>query len=102
MKKNSIAQVIKAETAKAVQQRVLVHTQMCLDAASMAANDVFNMGPGRAPQFAAAFSRYIKEIAHTADEDTPDLEYTWATIDKRLAQIYGEHFVPAKERYGRG
>ena len=58
-------------------------------------------GPGRAPQFAAAFSRYIKEIAHTAGEDTPDLEYTWATMDKRLAQIYGEHFVPAKERYGR-
>ena len=55
----------------------------------------------RGVPLANRLSRYIKEIAHTADEDTPDLEYTWATMDKRLAQIYGEHFVPAKERYGR-
>lgn len=99
--KNALAATIQTAVDKAVRERVLIHTQMCLDAASMAANDVFNMGPSRAPQFAAAFSRYIQEIAHTADEDTPDLEYTWATMDKRLAQIYGEHFVPAKERYGR-
>ena len=74
--------------------------KMCLDAASMAANDVFHMGPKTAPLFAAAYSKYIGKIARTAIEDTPDMEYTWAKIDERLQQIYGENFQPHEVRYG--
>lgn len=37
--------------------------QMCIDSAFMAANDVFQMGPGRCEQFGQAISDYLHEMA---------------------------------------
>ena len=76
-----------------------IHTQMCLDAAMIAANEVFQMGPGRAEAFASAFSQALTDIAEMAVSDTKDLEYSKAKLDERLIQICGEHFVPWEGRY---
>lgn len=100
MAKNALAKRITRAVHRGVVEGKATHTQMCLDAASMAANDVFHMGPKTAPLFAAAYSKYIGKIARTAIEDTPDMEYTWAKIDERLQQIYGENFQPHEVRYG--
>jgi len=46
------------------------YVQMCLDAAMMAANEVFSMGATRVPLFAASYSRALTEIADmTVDDD---------------------------------
>lgn len=88
----------------AARQRVVeenaVRTQMCMDAAMIAANEVFQMGPGRAPAFATAFSEALSEIAEMTISDTRDMEYTKVKLDKRLEEICGKAFVPWEKRYG--
>lgn len=76
-----------------------VHTQMCLDAAMLAANEVLHMGSGRAAAFADAFSAALMEIAEMTVGDTPDMEYTKDKLDARLRQIVGDGFQPWDERY---
>lgn len=79
-----------------------IHTQMCMDAAMIAANDVFNMGPTRCTDFANAFSDALKTIAKTTVEDAKSDKNLWYTkdkLDERMKKICGEHFVPWEERY---
>lgn len=99
MAKNALAKRINRAVNIEVANRNNISRQMCLDAAMMAANDVFNMGPSRCEAFQAAFSKYISEIATMGSQDTADLEYTKDTIDRRLRQICGDKFVPWDERY---
>ena len=79
-----------------------IHTQMCLDAAMIAANEVFNMGPTRCTEFANAFSDALNTIAKTTVEDAKSDKNLWYTkdkLDERMKKICGEHFVPWEERY---
>lgn len=79
--------------------------QMCKDAASMACNDVFHMGPTRGPLFSERFDHYIKEIAGmTVDDgkDDPELLRVKNQVDTRLKEIYGDHFHPWPVRYAQG
>lgn len=82
-------------------EKIIIHTQMCFDAAMMAANDVFNMGESRCPEFTSRFSYYVAEIAQTTIEDSRDMEYTKQRIDDRLRKICGKHFTPYEVRYRR-
>lgn len=80
-----------------------IHTQMCMDAAMIAANDVFNMGPTRCTDFANAFSEALNTIAKTTVDDAKSDKSLWYTkdkLDERLKKICGEHFVPWEVRYG--
>lgn len=79
-----------------------VHTQMCLDAAMIAANEVFNMGPTRCKDFCEAFSKAINEIANMTVKDSKadkDLWYTKDKVDERLKKICGDYFQPCEIRY---
>ena len=76
--------------------------QLCVDAAFLAAADVFGMGPGRCGRFGTAMMDYLHEMARLIAGDAagdPDLEYTKETVDRRLRQICGEKFEPWEERY---
>lgn len=79
-----------------------IHTQMCLDAAMIAANEVFNMGPTRCTEFANAFSDALNTIAKTTVDDAKSDKSLWYTkdkLDERMKKICGEHFVPWDQRY---
>lgn len=79
-----------------------IHSQMCKDAAFLAANKVFNMGPGRVEKFSEAFDEALREIAIMTIKDgkhDKELWHTKDTLDRRMKQICGEHFVPWEERY---
>lgn len=79
-----------------------IHTQMCMDAAMIAANEVFNMGPTRCKDFADAFSEALCSIAETTVEDAKSDKQLWYTkqkLDERIRQICGDHFLPWEERY---
>lgn len=77
--------------------------QQSADAALMAADDVFDVNTYSAEKFYAAHMEYVNRIAHMVvveDKDDPDMEWTKATVDKRLLQIVGEkNFVPWDDRY---
>lgn len=77
--------------------------QLAQDAAMIAANEVLQMGPGRAPDFANKMREVVNEIADVMLADQKDDEkfaYTRGVVDRRLKKICGENFVPWEERYG--
>lgn len=77
--------------------------QLYIDAAFMAANDVFHMGPSRCEAFGSAMVKYINEMAAMRVEDKksdPQYIYTREKVDARLKQICGDKFDPWEVRYG--
>lgn len=79
--------------------------QMCIDAAFLAAADVFHMGPGRCEAFGRSMTEYLHEIARMMLDDAkddPELAYTREKVDGRLRKICGEKFEPWEVRYDQG
>lgn len=74
------------------------------DAALMAIDDVFDVNEYSAEKFHERHIYYVNKMAHMAvveDKDDPNMEWTKATVDRRLLQILGEkNFVPWDERMG--
>ena len=94
-----------AHYAALYQAKMRMTLQIAQDAAMIAANEVLQMGPDKAPEFAAAMRDVVNEIADVMLKDQKDDEkfaYTRGMVDRRLKKICGEHFVPWEERYGQG
>ena len=102
MKLSGYLQRVRRDVDRQLAESRSVHTQMCLDAALIAANEVLQLGPGRAKAFCDAFSSTLSEIAAmTVSDGKTDRElwHTKDTIDRRLRQICGENFQPWEVRY---
>ena len=92
-----------AHYAALYQAKMRMTLQLAQDAAMIAANEVLQMGPGRAPDFASKMREVVNEIADVMLKDQKDDEkfaYTRGVVDRRLKKICGENFVPWEERYG--
>lgn len=92
-----------AHYAALYQAKMRMTLQIAQDAAMIAANEVLQMGPGRAKEFAAEMRDVVNEIADVMLKDQKDDEkfaYTRGVVDRRLKKICGENFVPWEERYG--
>ena len=83
-----------------LERELAIHCQIGADAAAIAASEVLHLGPQRAADFHAAFCQAYMEICKVMAEDTQDMEYARAAVDRRLAPIFGERLVPWEERYG--
>ena len=102
MKRSGYLQRVQNDVNRQLAESRSIHTQMCLDAAMIAANEVFNMGPIRAKAFADAFSFALTEIATMTISDgktDKELWFTKSKLDERLKQICGDNFQPWEERY---
>lgn len=102
MKRSGYLQRVRQDVNRQLMESRSIHTQMCLDAALIAANETLQLGPGRAKAFCDAFSATLSEIANmtVADGKTDrELWHTKDTLDQRLRQICGEHFQPWEARY---
>lgn len=77
--------------------------QQSSDAALMAADDTFDVNEYSAEKFHKAHIEYMNKISHMAvveDKDDAEMQWTKATVDKRILQIVGEkNFVPWDERH---
>ena len=104
-KPNHMIAQIEAHYAAKYNTMLDIIVQMGQDAAMIAANDVFHLGPTRAAAFAAAYTEAVNDMARLIDEDSNDdrsLIYAKAKIDSRLRQIVGEtNFAPWEVRYGK-
>lgn len=88
----------KEANAKARLNRELaIHVQIGADAAALAANEVFHMGPTRAAEFHAAYAKAYMEIVNAINDDS---DLAFARLDRRLKQIFGDNFQPYNVRYG--
>lgn len=103
-RKSNLAAVIDREVHRRLADYTNCRMQMAFDAAVLAANEVFNMGQGRAAAFGEAFMRYSDDIAGMFTEDGKSddtLEYSKATLDRRIREIVGDdNFSPFNVRYG--
>ena len=78
--------------------------QQCCDMMLIALNDAFGFGADRLAKMEQVYYEVFSEYAKMAiadGQDDPDIEYTRAKVDAKLAQIMGEHFRPWEDRYGR-
>lgn len=95
---------LRAQYDAAFSAKINMVMQMGQDAAMIAANEVLQMGKGRAEAFCLAYMKAANEIARMMKEDQkddPDFEYAKAKIDQRIRAIIGvEIFVPWEVRYG--
>ena len=85
------------------QKKMRMTLQIARDAAMIATNEVLQMGPGRAKEFALAFTAAVNDIGTMMFEDQQDdkeFVYTKARVDRRLKEICGENFQPWEVRYG--
>lgn len=77
--------------------------QMGLDAAMIAAHEVFQLGKGRALQFGTKYIEAINDIATLIVEDKKvdkEIVYARADLDRKIKRIVGEeNFAPWEERY---
>ena len=92
-----------AHYAALYQAKMRMTLQIAQDAAMIAANEVLHMGPGRAKEFAMAFTEAVNDIGTMMFEDQQDdkeFVYTKARVDRRLKEICGENFEPWEVRYG--
>lgn len=105
MAKNNYAKVLRQAQKVTSTRYAEIRSQIDCDAALIAANEVLQLGPGRAKAFAEAMINAANEIALMFVEDGKDdatLEYSKVTLDRRIKEIVGEeNFQPWDERYGR-
>ena len=102
-KQNPILAAYEAKLEARYRRKLHIANQMGLDAALIAANEVLGLGPGRAQKFGEAYINTINEMARMISDDgqdDPRLDWSTATIDKRLSAIMGDGFRPWDERYG--
>lgn len=101
--KAEIALKMELKYAALYQAKMRMTLQIAQDAAMIAANEVLQMGPKRAPDFAAVMRDTVNEIAGVMLKDQKDDEkfaYTRVVVDRRLKKICGENFQPWEVRYG--
>ena len=93
-----------AEAHANFQHMLRMALQQSHDAALMAIDDVFDVNAYSAEKFHLAHIDYVNKISSMTvedDKDDPEMEWTKATVDRRLLQIVGaENFAPWDERYG--
>lgn len=96
----AIAAKLKAE----YDAQLNIALQMGLDAATIAANEVFGMGKGRAKEFLTKYIETYNLFARMITEDSkddPNIDWSTAKIDQRIKSIVGDDvFRPWEERYG--
>lgn len=103
-KTNPLLAAFEAKLEARYRRKLEVSTQLGLDAAIIAANEVLGLGAGRAAKFRSVYIKTMNEMATMLAEDgkdDPELDWSIETIDKRLRSIMGDSFKPWDERYGR-
>lgn len=106
-KSNFVAQMeakIEAKYNAIFRMKMDMLMQMGQDAAMIAANEVLQLGAGRAKPFCEAYIKAMNEMARMVvddQKDDPEFVYSKAKIDEQIRAIVGdENFAPWEERYG--
>lgn len=89
-----------------IREQTTVRIQMMKDVATITANKVLGLGPGRAEAFLKTYDEVANMVAEMFVEDSADdrqLWYSKAKLDEQLKDIVGEeNFQSYEERYGSG
>lgn len=102
--KNSVMVLADRIARKLVAEQTMARLSIGMDAALLAAHEVFGMGPGRAEAFRTAYVDAMEELAGMFIDDADGdkrLEYAKAKRDEAIRRIVGDdNFVPFDVSYG--
>lgn len=106
MAKNQMYILAERIARNIIAEQTQARLQVGFDAAVIAANRVFHMGPGRAEAFGKAYNEAANELADLYVRDRDEnhdraIEWGAAMRDKEILRIVGEkNFVPLGRAYG--
>ena len=104
--KNSVLVLAERIARKLVAEQTRARVMLGFDAAIIAAHETFQMGPGRAAEFATQYHQAIEQLAQLYIDDADEhgdkhIEYAKGTRDKIIRKIVGEeNFVEFDKAYG--
>lgn len=104
-KKNMMLLMAQEMCKRLVAEQTKTRLALGCDAAVIAANRVFHMGPGRAAAFAQAYSEAMNELAGLFLDDAREngdagIDYAKGKRDQMIRRIVGEeNFVPFDRFY---
>lgn len=104
--KNSVLGLAQRLAKQLVAEQTQARIMLGFDAAIMAAHEVFNMGPGRAAAFSAAYHEAMEDLAGMYIDDADQngdhhLDYAKSKRDAAIRKIVGEeNFVEFDRAYG--
>ena len=104
--KNSVLILAERIARQLVAEQTRARVMLGFDAAIIAAHEVFQMGPGRAADFAAAYNSAMEELADLYVSDCDDngdkrIDYAKGKRDEIIRRIVGDaNFVPFDRAYG--
>ena len=100
MGKNDFARRLQAaKELERTKTRLLTRQEM-VDITALVLHETFGFGPERQNQFVLALNAKLHELLDIKDQDTKDLQYTQATMEKALKAAYGPYYTPREIRYG--
>ncbi len=105
-KPSQTVRIMQETVKRLVAEQTRARLFMGYDAAILAANKVFHMGPGRAGAFQDAYNEAMEELATLFLDDARDngdneIAYAKGTRDARIRQIVGDElFIPFDTGYG--
>ena len=102
-KVNPMLAKIEARHRDQLRAQRLFTIQQCADMLLIAANAAFGFGADRLGKLEETYYAVFREYAELAlddGKDDPDIIYTRAKLDQKLAEIMGPNFRPWEERYG--
>lgn len=83
-------------------EHLILMQGMAVDAALLAAHEVFGLGPGRAKKFYDTVRDELTDIFMMIMEDKKtdrELNYTFSVINRKIQQIMGDDYIDEKKRY---
>ena len=105
-KKNMMLLMAQEMCKRLVAEQTKTRLALGCDAAVIAANRVFHMGPGRAAAFAQAYSEAMNELAGLFLDDATEngdagIDYAKGKRDQLIRRIVGEdNFIPSMSTLG--
>ena len=101
-----VNEMVATRVRELVAEQTRARVMIAFDAALIACNKTFHMGPGRAAEFSGNYHEAMEWLASLYIADCDDngddrLEYAKAKRDELLLRIVGpENFVPFDKAYG--
>jgi hypothetical protein len=105
-KPSALAREIDRQVRLIVAEQTKARLALGFDAAILAANKTFHMGPGRAAAFGEAYNEAMQELAELYVSDCEEnrdkqIDYAKGKRDEIIRKIVGEkNFVPFDRFYG--
>jgi len=99
MRKSGYLQRLEQAKEKELLNTLRFTRQLITDVSLVALNSAFGFGADRLKKFTDEMLRVYEEYADIWNADSKDTEYSRELLDRKLAQICGEYFVPWEERY---